>query len=219
LFLTQVAQKIQNQLKVRLTFRQLLGDYPTIPALAAFLAEKSAGAAVAPVPGTPAARVPEPSRFAVFAPTQQAAAAALAPEHRRHSDVRGARYPRRTAGSKRLTQQYRSVLADPRAASGFRSEWKELVYPIVVERSAGSKLWDVDGNEYVDLVNGFGATAFGHNPPFVREAIEKQLGLGIEIGPQTSLAGEVAALVTESTGMERAAFCNTGSEAVTAAIR
>ena len=96
--------------------------------------------------------------------------------------------------------------------------WKEMVYPIVASRSAGSKLWDLDGNEYVDLVNGFGAILFGHNPPFVREAIEKQLGLGIEIGPQTSLAGEVAALVTESTGMERAAFCNTGSEAVTAAI-
>ncbi|MEJ0005616.1 MAG: acyl carrier protein [Steroidobacteraceae bacterium] len=40
LFLTQVAQKIQSQMKVKITFRQLLGDYSNIPALAAFLAEK-----------------------------------------------------------------------------------------------------------------------------------------------------------------------------------
>jgi glutamate-1-semialdehyde aminotransferase len=38
-----------------------------------------------------------------------------------------------------------------------------MVYPIVVERSSGSKLWDVDGNEYVDLVNGFGLNLFGHS--------------------------------------------------------
>ena len=70
--------------------------------------------------------------------------------------------------------------------------WKESVYPIVVERSAGSKLWDVDGNEYVDLVNGFGVNLFGHSPAFISEAIERQLRRGIEIGPQTPLAGEVA---------------------------
>src|SRR6185312_3365901 len=130
-----------------------------------------------------------------------------------------ARYTRRTAGSKRLTQLHRSVLADPRAASGFRSEWKELVYPIVVERSSGSKLWDVDGNEYVDLVNGFGGTAFGHGPEFVVDAVRAQLERGFPIGPQADLAGEVAQLITELTGNDRMTFCNTGSEAVMAAMR
>ncbi|HEY6390559.1 MAG TPA: amino acid adenylation domain-containing protein, partial [Bryobacteraceae bacterium] len=93
------------------------------------------------------------------------------------------------------------------------------VYPISVARSSGSKLWDVDGNEYVDLLNGFGVTMFGHCPDFVREAVEKQLRAGIEIGPQTPYAGQVAELLCEMTGMERATFCNTGSEAVMAAIR
>jgi glutamate-1-semialdehyde aminotransferase len=111
------------------------------------------------------------------------------------------------------------VVADPRAAAGFRSEWKELVYPIVVERSSGSKLWDVDGNEYVDLVNGFGGTAFGHGPGFVLDAVKAQLERGFPIGPQADLAGEVAELVKELTGNRRAAFCNTGSEAVMAAMR
>jgi glutamate-1-semialdehyde aminotransferase len=46
-----------------------------------------------------------------------------------------------------------------------------------------------------------------------------QMEQGIEIGPQTPLAGRVAQLVSEFTGMERVAFCNTGSEAVMAALR
>ena len=49
-------------------------------------------------------------------------------------------------------------------SSGFRQIWKEMVYPIVSVRSSGSHLWDVDGNEYVDLTNGFGMIFFGHNP-------------------------------------------------------
>ena len=93
------------------------------------------------------------------------------------------------------------------------------MYPIVTTRSAGSKLWDVDGNEYVDLTNGFGMILFGHNPPFIREAIEAQLREGFEIGPQTTARRRRVADVAEMTGMERVAFCNTGSEAVTAAIR
>ena len=118
-----------------------------------------------------------------------------------------------------LHPAHRSHLADPRSVAGFRSIWKEMVYPIVVERSRGSKLWDIDGNEYVDLTNGFGMNLFGHSPAFVTEALKEQLDKGIEIGPQTRLAGQVAELICEMTGMERVAFCNTGSEAVMAAIR
>src|SRR6185295_9656818 len=73
------------------------------------------------------------------------------------------RYVARTPESKRLTSANRKHLADPRSVAGFRAIWKEMVYPIVTARSAGSKLWDVDGNEYVDLVNGFGMILFGHN--------------------------------------------------------
>ncbi len=129
------------------------------------------------------------------------------------------RYIQRTPRSKQQTEHHRRYLADPRTVSGFRPIWKEMVYPIVVERSRGSKLWDVDGNEYIDLTNGFGLNFFGWSPPFVTEAVQKQLEAGVEIGPQTPLAGRVARLFTEITGQERVAFCNTGSEAVTAALR
>ncbi|MBD2329075.1 polyketide synthase [Alkalinema sp. FACHB-956] len=129
------------------------------------------------------------------------------------------RYVRRTVESKRQTQEHRRYLADPRTVSGFMPLLKEIVYPIVTDRSKGSKLWDVDGNEYIDLTNGFGLNFFGWSPDFVADAVKAQMDAGIEIGPQTPLAGRVAKMVTEITGMERVAFCNTGSEAVMAAMR
>ena len=60
---------------------------------------------------------------------------------------------------------------------------------------------------------------FGHAPDFVTEAVREQLDHGYETGPQSPLAGKVADLICEMTGMERVTFCNTGSEAVTAALR
>lgn len=130
-----------------------------------------------------------------------------------------ARYTARTAQSKRHVEQYRDVLADPRVASGFHPEWKELVYPLVIERAQGAYLWDKDGNRYIDILNGYGSILFGHSPRFVTDAVRAQLELGFPIGPQTELAGECAALISGMTGMERVSFCNTGSEAVMAAMR
>jgi amino acid adenylation domain-containing protein len=172
-------------------------------------------------PAAPAAvaREAEPKAYGPFKPIQKNVSEALTGRQQTYLSALIERYTRRTAESKRLTQRYRQRLADPRVVSGFRSQWKELVYPIVTDRSRGSRLWDVDGNEYIDLLNGFGPTAFGHAPDFVVEAVQKQLHEGFEIGPQTALAGRVAELLCELTGMERATFCNTGSEAVMAAMR
>jgi glutamate-1-semialdehyde aminotransferase len=128
-------------------------------------------------------------------------------------------YVARTAESKRQTQAHRRYLADPRTVSGFSPLLKEMVYPIVTDRAKGSRLWDIDGNEYIDLTNGFGLNFFGWSPDFVTDALKAQLDKGIEIGPQTPLAGKVAKTISELTGMERVAFCNTGSEAVMAAFR
>jgi glutamate-1-semialdehyde aminotransferase/thioesterase domain-containing protein/acyl carrier protein len=143
----------------------------------------------------------------------------LPAKQQRHLEKLIQHYTQRTAGSKERTQRYRSCLADPRTAAGFSPLWKELVYPIWVQRSAGSKLWDVDGNEYIDLLNGFGPIFLGHAPSFVGKAIEEQLSRGFEIGPQTPLVGEVAEMICQLTGMDRASFTCSGSEAVQAAMR
>lgn len=129
------------------------------------------------------------------------------------------RYVERTAKSKAFTQDNRSYMADPRVVNGFRPTTKEITYQIVIDRSKGSKMWDLDGNEYVDVLSGFGMNLFGWQPDFILDALRHQLDAGFEIGPQHPLAAEVCKLVCEMTGFDRAALCNTGSEAVMAAIR
>ncbi|GAB3738133.1 amino acid adenylation domain-containing protein [Spirosoma lituiforme] len=129
------------------------------------------------------------------------------------------RYNQKTKKSKDYTQQHRPYMADPRVVSGFRPATKELVYPIVINKSKGSRLWDLDGNEYIDMLNGFGSIMFGYQPDFIRDALYNQIDCGYEIGPQHELAGEVSRLLCDFTGHERVALCNTGSEAVLGAMR
>ncbi|MGH6647299.1 amino acid adenylation domain-containing protein [Aquabacterium sp.] len=129
------------------------------------------------------------------------------------------RYNQRTGQSKDFSQKHRKVMADPRVVTGFNPLWKDLVYPIVVNRSKGASLWDLDGNEYIDLLSCFGGNLLGYQPEAVIGAMQAQLQLGLEVGPQHPLAAEVADLISEFTGMERVGFCNTGSEAVMGAMR
>ncbi len=174
-------------------------------------------AAVATAPETDE---PKPKKsFGPGAKIEKSASTTLTADQQKSLDRIIARYIARTPESKRQTQEHRKYLADPRTVSGFTPMFKEMVYPIVTDRARGSKLWDVDGNEYVDITNGFGLNFFGWSPDFVTEAVKAQLDKGIEIGPQTPLAGRVAKLIAEFTGMERVAFCNTGSEAVMATLR
>ena len=143
----------------------------------------------------------------------------LSPQQKARLDAFMDRYVARTRKSKEYTQTHRAQLADPRVVNGFRPLTKEIVYQIVVERSKGSRVFDIDGNEYVDALNGFGMSLFGWQPQFVLDAVRDQLDKGYEIGPQHPVAGDVAQLVCELTGHDRAALCNTGSEAVLGALR
>ena len=171
-------------------------------------------AATPPVTGSQ----PEPETFVAHKPLDKKAGA-LDARQRAHLDGLITRLNARCRGSKGLTQQNRSFLANKRATAGYRQLWKELIYPLVLERAQGSRVWDVDGNEYVDLTMGFGALLFGHSPQFITDAIKAQLDKGLQIGGHTPLTGEVAKLIRELTGVERVAFCNSGTEAVMGALR
>lgn len=143
----------------------------------------------------------------------------LSQRQRLRLDVFMRRYIERTRKSKAYTTEHRPHLADPRVVNGFRPLLKEIIYQIVVDRSKGARVWDIDGNEYIDALNGFGMSLFGWQPEFVLAAVRRQLERGYEIGPQHPLAGEVAKRICEMTGFDRAGLCNTGSEAVMGAIR
>ena len=225
--LTQLAIALRREFDVDVSFRDLMERHTSPRALTNWLR--------ANVRGGPAqdSAADEPER-ADEAPAVEAGTRAgpstrierstdardrLEPAQRSYLDRFVRDYAARTAGSKASVQSNRAQLADPRVVSGFDPAWKEIVYPIVTDRSRGSRLWDIDGNEYVDLTNGYGSIFFGHSPDFVTEAVREQLDKGIEIGPQSVLTGEVARLFCELTGNERVAFANTGSEAVMAALR
>ncbi|HET7113978.1 MAG TPA: MupA/Atu3671 family FMN-dependent luciferase-like monooxygenase, partial [Pyrinomonadaceae bacterium] len=111
-------------------------------------------------------------------------------------------------------------LADSRTSFGFRLLWKEIVYPLISDRSSGSRVWDVDGNEYVDISMGFGVHLFGHSPDFIDAALKHQIDQKrLQLGPQVLLAGRVARLISELANQERVNFCNSGTEAVMGALR
>ena len=204
---------------------EMLGLRPGAPMPAMPMATSSAPVAAAPSAPAPikhstSAAAPAPTAaFGPYRPPNRSPTGGLTEQQQKNLAAIIERYNRKTAKSKAATQANRAHLADPRSVSGFRQSWKEMVYPIVSVRSSGAHLWDVDGNDYVDITNGFGMIFFGHNPRFIREAVDAQYDAGIEIGPQTPLAGEVSRLLCDMVGMERAAFCSTGSEAVMAAIR
>ncbi|KWN72171.1 hybrid non-ribosomal peptide synthetase/type I polyketide synthase [Burkholderia ubonensis] len=136
-----------------------------------------------------------------------------------HLEALIVRYTTRTRKSKESVQASRSVLADSRATVGFRFSTKEMLYPIVGDRAAGSRLWDIDGNEYIDFTMGFGVHLFGHTPEFIQQQVTREWQRPLELGARSSLVGEVAARFARVTGLDRVAFSNTGTEAVMTAMR
>ena len=162
---------------------------------------------------------PAHGRIGPYRPLKRSISGELSSRQKTYLKQFIADYTRRTQKSKALTAEHRRHFADPRVVGGFKTIWKEICYPIAAERSKGARLWDVDGNEYVDCVGGFGAGYFGQGPDFVLDAVRKQLDVSVDYGPQSPLAGSLAKKICHLTGFERAAFCNTGSEAVLAAIR
>jgi len=154
-----------------------------------------------------------------YQPLEKGSTGGLNPVQQNHLKDLIARHTQRTRESKRLTEKYRPVFADGRNSVGFRQIWKEMVYQVIGARMVGSRIWDVDDNEYVDLAMGFGVHLFGHSPRFLTEALASRLEDGLGLGVQSDLAGRAAELLCEITNSERATFCNSGTEAVLAAIR
>lgn len=143
----------------------------------------------------------------------------LTPEQVKDLNIIINRYTSRLQKSKTFSQENRKQLADPRVVSGFRGTLKELIFPIVVEKSRGAYLWDIDGNRYIDITCGFGSNFFGNGAEFIKKEVAAQLEAGYEIGPQNPIVAEVSKMFCEMTQSDRVAFCNTGSEAVLGAIR
>ena len=92
--------------------------------------------------------------------------------------------------------------------------------PIFFEKGKGSRLYDVDGNEYIDYILAWGPLILGHSPPAVVEAVKKQLDSGTIFGSAAREEGVLARKVTECLpSIELLRFTNSATEAVHIVLR
>lgn len=121
--------------------------------------------------------------------------------------------------SKLLYERTKRVLIEGSSSSS-RGPENYGEYPIFMKRGAGSRLYDVDGNQYIDWMMGFGALPLGHADPEVAEAIAEAASTGAHFATTTEIEVEVAEMLQAMIGnAEVVRFANTGTEAVMAAIR
>lgn len=92
--------------------------------------------------------------------------------------------------------------------------------PLFMDKATGSKIYDVDGNEYIDLVLSYGPMILGHGNNKVVEAVQKQVVKGFTFGASTEDEITLAKIVCDAfPGMDKVRFVNSGTEAVLSAIR
>lgn len=92
--------------------------------------------------------------------------------------------------------------------------------PLFIKRGLGSRILDVDGNEFIDFVGSWGPHLFGHLPKFVKQAITEALENGTSFGAPTIQEIRIAQLITELVpSVEMVRMVNSGTEATMSAIR
>ena len=127
--------------------------------------------------------------------------------------------PFSTEKSKQLYERTLGVLIEASSSSS-RGPANFGSYPLFMERGRGSRIFDVDGNEYIDWMMAFGALPLGHAHPEVVEAIAEAAASGAHFATATPVELEVAELIQKIVpNAERVRFANTGTEAMMAAIR
>ena len=104
-------------------------------------------------------------------------------------------------------------------AGGVTSSWQITVpQPVWLSHGKGSKIYDVDGQEYVDLHGGYGAALAGHAHPAIVEAVRSQVGLGTHFAQPTRNAVVVGEELARRFGLPLWRFANSGTEATMDAV-
>src|SRR5918996_2698052 len=120
-----------------------------------------------------------------------------------------------TRKSEAMYERAHAVLSGGVASSyQLRDPW-----PIYLERGAGPKVWDVDGNEMYDFHNGFGSMVQGHAHPAIGRAIQERYDLGTHFAAPTEDAIVVGEELQRRWDLPRWRYTNSGSEATMDAIR
>jgi glutamate-1-semialdehyde 2,1-aminomutase len=121
----------------------------------------------------------------------------------------------RTPGSKALYE--RALGSMPMGVPSSFQAWDP--YPVYLRDGRGSRVWDVDGHEYVDFHNGFGSMVVGHAHPKVAEAIERAARTGTHFAAPTAATVAFAEELCRRFRCDEVRFANSGTEATMTAIR
>jgi glutamate-1-semialdehyde 2,1-aminomutase len=118
----------------------------------------------------------------------------------------------KTDKSKELFERAKESIVGGVASSLHKSDYEE--YPIYIERGKGSKLYDADGNEYIDYMAGFGPMILGYCPPAIGEAVIEQIAKGSQFAAPNESLNEVSKKLTEIIPCaEVVSYQGTGTEA------
>src|SRR5437763_8920758 len=126
---------------------------------------------------------------------------------------------RKTTESKRLQRRAEAVIPGGvnSPVRAFRAVGGD---PPFIIRGQGSRIWDADGNEYIDYVGSWGPLVLGHAAPAVVEAVIAAARNGTSFGASTPAEAELAELVLSAfPAMEKVRFVSSGTEATMSAIR
>jgi glutamate-1-semialdehyde 2,1-aminomutase len=125
------------------------------------------------------------------------------------------RFALRTRASRELSERASGVLAGGVTSSFHGTD----PWPVYIERGEGARIWDVDGNEYVDFHNGFSAMVQGHAHPAIVAAVRDRAPLGTHFGATTEDGVAVAEELTGRFGLPFWRFTNSGTESNMAALK
>lgn len=119
----------------------------------------------------------------------------------------------------RASIEYRKA-AERHVAGGVASSWQDSPpHAIFVDRGEGSRIWDIDGNEYVDYHLGYGAMVVGHAHPAIVEAIQRQAARGTHFAQPTRDLDVIGENLAERFSLPLWRFCNSGTESTLEAVR
>ena len=96
----------------------------------------------------------------------------------------------------------------------------DMPYPLYIKEAKGSRITDVDGNEYIDMTMGFGPHILGHAPDVVVEAVTEAVSSGLQFGLHNPYQEPLASLIVEAAPCaDKVVFANSGTEATMYGVR
>ncbi|TAE74610.1 MAG: amino acid adenylation domain-containing protein [Verrucomicrobia bacterium] len=216
LFFTQVVSAIHSRFGVQVPFRRLLGDLSSLTTLARHLDASVAIPEAEPHQIAPATKRDEafPSR-ADHSPPKNA----FTPSQQKFANELVARYARKSTASQANAWGFGAHGADVHREAGGDPTKNYSLHPIVSSRAKGSKIWDLDGNVYVDLSMEFGTCLFGHSPDWLLSALSRHLESGVASEDPPPITDRLAKKICELTRMDRARFYANSKDAISAAIQ